>query len=55
MVRESRFIARGRVPVVSIADLTQWLFGYEIPDAVKQIPHWEEIEPFHGVFLDEVV
>lgn len=55
MVRESRMIAKGRVPAVPIADLTQWLFGYEVSDAVKQIPHWDEIEPFRGVFLDEVV
>ena len=54
-VQESRFIARGKTAVISIAEMTQWLFGCQIPAAVAEIPYGTEIEPFRGVFLDEVV
>lgn len=55
IAQESRFIAKGKVPVFSIAELAEWLFGYREPDQVKEIPGGSFIEPFHGVFLDEVV
>ena len=41
--------------VLTISELTEWLFGYRTPAQVKKIPYGEFIEPFHGVFLDEVV
>ena len=55
MTQESRFISRGQPAVFTIAQLTQWLFGYAVPEQVGCIPHGKYIEPFHGVFLDEVV
>ena len=55
MVQESRFISRGKMPIFTIAELTQWLFGYIVPKQVRELPGWESIDPFHGVFLDEVV
>lgn len=55
MIQESRFIAKGRMPVFTIAELTQWLFGYAKPQQVEMLPCGNYIEPFHGVFLDEVV
>ena len=54
-VQEPRFIPRGRMTVFPIAELTQWLFGYSAPKAVEEIPYGADIEPFRGVFLDEVV
>ena len=33
----------------------EWLFGYRTPAQVAKIPYGEYIEPFRGVFLDEVV
>ena len=41
--------------VFTIAELTQWLFGYALPEQVENVPYGQYIEPFHGVFLDEVV
>ena len=55
LTQESRFISKGRMAVFTIAELTQWLFGYEVPEQVKDVPCGSFIEPFHGVFLDEVV
>lgn len=55
LLQESRFIAKGRMPVFTIAELTQWLFGYELPPQVKELTDWEYIETFKNVFLDEVV
>ena len=55
MMQESRFIAKGKMPVFTIAELTQWLFGYKMPSQVKELPNWEYIETFKNVFLDEVV
>ena len=55
MTQASRFISKGRGPVFSIAELVQWLFGYRIPEQAKEVPFGEYIEPFHGIFLDEVV
>lgn len=55
MTQESRFIAKGKMEVLTISELTEWLFGYRTPAQVKKIPYGEFIEPFHGVFLDEVV
>lgn len=55
MMQESRFIAKGKMPVFTIAELTQWLFGYQMPSQVKELSNWEYIETFKNVFLDEVV
>ena len=55
MIQESRFIAKGKMEVLTISELTEWLFGYRTPAQVAKIPYGEYIEPFHGVFLDEVV
>ena len=55
MTQESRFIAKGKMEVLTISELTEWLFRYRTPAQVKKIPYGEFIEPFHGVFLDEVV
>ena len=55
MVQESRFIAKGKMEVLTIAELTEWLFGYQTPEQAARIPFGRFIEPFHGVFLDEVV
>lgn len=52
---ESRFIAKGKMEVLTISELTEWLFGYRTPAQVAKIPYGEYIEPFRGVFLDEVV
>lgn len=38
---------------LTIEEMTAWLFGYEIPDAVR--PYEGVIEPLQGIFLDEVV
>ena len=55
IIQESRFIAKGKMEVFTIAELTQWLFGYALPEQVENVPYGQYIEPFHGVFLDEVV
>lgn len=55
MTQESRFVSKGRMPVFTIAELTQWLFGYAVPEQVKKMPYGAYIEPFKGIFLDEVV
>lgn len=55
MIQQSRFTRQGRMPVFTVSELTQWLFGYETPKQVAQIPFGNWIEPFKGVFLDEVV
>lgn len=55
LAQESRFISKGKMAVFTIAELTQWLFGYAVPEQVKDVPYGEYIEPFHGAFLDEVV
>ena len=55
MIQESRFIAKGKMEVLTISELTEWLFGYRTPAQVAKIPYGEYIEPFRGVFLDEVV
>ena len=55
-IQESRFISnKGKMPVFTIAELTEWLFGYSQPEQVKELPNWEYIETFKNVFLDEVV
>lgn len=38
-----------------IEELTQWLFGYGIPDAVKNYSGTDQIEVLSRIFLDEVV
>lgn len=38
---------------LTIEEMTAWLFGYEIMDAVR--PYESVIEPLQGIFLDEVV
>lgn len=55
MTQESRFIAQGKMPVFTIAELTQWLFGYETPKQIGRLYRGEFIEPYRGVFLDEIV
>lgn len=55
LLQESRFVAKGKMPVFTIAELTQWLFGYKLPSQVKELTNWEYIETFKNVFLDEVV
>lgn len=55
MVQESRFIAKGKVAVFTISELTQWLFGYALPKQVSELPYGSCIEPLRGIFLDEVV
>ncbi|MCI8511632.1 MAG: GNAT family N-acetyltransferase [Lachnospiraceae bacterium] len=55
LTQESRFISQGKMSVFTIAELTQWLFGYETPKQADELPFGAYIEPFHGVFLDEVV
>mgnify|MGYP006982443516 CR=1 FL=1 len=34
----------------TIAELTQWLFGYALPEQVENVPYGQYIEPFHGAF-----
>lgn len=55
LIQESRFIAKGKMAVFSIAEMTQWLFGYRVPEQVKNLPYREYIETYRRVFLDEVV
>lgn len=55
LIQESRFIAKGKMAVFTIAELTEWLFGYKTPAQVNQLPNWEYIETFKNIFLDEVV
>ena len=38
-----------------IEELTQWLFGYHVPEAVKQYNGAEQIAVLSRIFLDEVV
>lgn len=40
---------------LQIEELTQWLFGYQIPEAVKQYAGTEQIDVLSRIFLDEVV
>lgn len=55
LTQESRFIAKGKTTVFTIAELTQWLFGYAVPQQVEELAGGNYIEPFRSVFLDEVV
>ncbi|MBQ7795191.1 MAG: GNAT family N-acetyltransferase [Lachnospiraceae bacterium] len=55
LTQESRFISKGKMAVFTIAELTEWLFGYKMPSQVKNLPNWEYIETFQHVFLDEIV
>lgn len=55
MTQASRFIPKGKVAVFSIAEMTQWLFGYETPKQAEQVPYGNFFEMLRGVFLDEVV
>lgn len=54
-IQESRFISKGKMAIFTIAELTEWLFGYKQPEQVKNLPNWEYIETFQHIFLDEVV
>lgn len=54
-IQESRFISKSRMAVFTIAEMTEWLFGYRQPEQVKDLPNWEYIDTFHNVFLDEIV
>lgn len=40
---------------LKIEELTQWLFGYRVPEAVKQYAGAEQIDVLGRIFLDEVV
>lgn len=55
IIQASRFVSKSRGPVFSIAEMAQWLFGYETPKQVGELSMGSFIEPFRGVFLDEVV
>lgn len=55
VTQASRFISKSRSVYFSIAELTEWLFGYTVPEQVGELPWGKYIETFHGVFLDEVV
>ncbi len=56
LIQESRFISKkSKISVFTIAELTQWLFGYDVPLQVKTLPNWEYIDTFHTVLLDEIV
>lgn len=44
-----------RVLHLKIEELTQWLFGYRVPEAVKQYAEAEQIDVLSRIFLDEVV
>ena len=54
-IQESRFISKGKMAIFTIAELTEWLFGYHQPEQVKNLPNWEYIDTFHNIFLDEIV
>lgn len=54
-IQESRFISKGKMAVFTIAELTEWLFGYKQPEQVKNLPNWEYIDTFQNIFLDEIV
>lgn len=54
-IQESRFISKGKMAVFTIAELTEWLFGYARPEQVKKLPNWEYIDTFHNIFIDEIV
>lgn len=55
IMQASRFISKTRSVYFSIAEMTEWLFGYQMPVQAGDLPWGKFIEPFHGVFLDEVV
>ncbi|MCD8083652.1 MAG: GNAT family N-acetyltransferase [Clostridiales bacterium] len=38
---------------LTVTELTQWLFGYDVPEAAR--PFADVVDPPEGVFLDEVV
>lgn len=40
---------------LKIEELTQWLFGYHVPEVVKQYAGAEQIDVLSRIFLDEVV
>lgn len=40
---------------LKIEELTQWLFGYRVPETVKQYDGAEQIDVVSRIFLDEVV
>lgn len=44
-----------RVLHLRVEELTQWLFGYRMPEAVKQYAGAEQIDVLSRIFLDEVV
>ena len=44
-----------RVLHLKIEELTQWLFGYHVPEVVKQYAGAEQIDVLSRIFLDEVV
>ena len=54
-IQESRFISKGKMAVFTIAELTEWLFGYKQPEQVVNLPNWEYIDTFQNIFLDEIV
>lgn len=57
---ETSWLERAEIPVsggasakLTITELTSWLFGYSVPETVRELD--EKIETLQGVFLDEVV
>ena len=36
-IQESRFISKGKMAIFTIAELTEWLFGYQQPEQVKRL------------------
>lgn len=38
---------------LTITEMTEWLFGYKFPDEMDE--KMEQVQPFQGVFLDEIV
>ena len=44
-----------RVLHLHIGELTQWLFGYRVPEAVKRYAGAEQIDVLKQIFLDEIV
>ena len=55
MTLSSRFISTKKTAYISIAEMTQWLFGYRMPKAAESLPYSSYIEPYNGIFLDEEV
>ncbi len=53
--RDNRFVSQGKIPVFTIAEMTQWLFGYKTPREISEVSWTANIDTYHDIFLDEVV